>query len=150
MDIHPEAVEDKLLEPTGNSVLDEIRTFTFLSLNDSSPASSRLGIRRAIQILYSAGMGYFITHTFSFSDEWIKSITSDDDSIEGKSLASIMSGNSAAYERFYREYKKLYSKMAHYDEDYIKLSNISTCTPLIALPLLRLLMLIIISTKFEG
>ena len=149
VEVSTENIESKLSEPVGDSLLDSIREQTFLSLSDKSTPDLSSGIRRAVQLLYSSGKGYILTHIFSFSPEWIKETYLYDTDIEGKSLSSILEENSIAYSRLYVEYKKRYVTLSYCKPEYLDLADISDCTPQGALPIIKLLILIIVSTKIE-
>ena len=147
--IDTELIIAKTKEPLGEPTLDKIRTVTFLSLNKDVEPNLDKGILRGIQLLYSLGLGFFITHSFSFSDDVLRNKIPEDSSINGKSLAEILEGK-AAYALMYKEYLKIYSKGTNYREDLAKLSNIESVSPAKAKDLARLLILIFVSSKFEG
>lgn len=146
-DLTPEFVENKLLESVGNVKLDSIRQSTFRSLLSSDATEIYLGVRRAIQILCSTGNGFFLKHAFSFNPKWLSSVSPSE--IEGLSISEVCTTNSLAYERLYREYLREYQRTSDYskNKELVKLSNIDRTYPTVALPLVRLLMLIVVTSK---
>jgi hypothetical protein len=144
-----EPVVNKLMENVGVKEMDRIRSITWTSLNDNLVPSSDKGVRRAIQLLYNCGQGFFITHAFNFSEDHLKTINFTDDSIQGKSLAEITTNNEA-YRRLFKEYRKLYSKQPYFSPDLVKLADIDEVLPANAKDIVKLLLLLVISTKFEG
>lgn len=148
MSTDPAKVVSKLAEPVGVEELDNIREITFSSLNTETPVDLDNGVMRAVQLLYTLGLGFFIRHAFGFSDDFLQKLRHDDSSIKGKPLKEILE-NSEAYEALFREYKKVYARQPYYNADLVKLCEIEKVYPSKALALVKLLMLVVISTKFE-
>jgi hypothetical protein len=143
-----EPVVAKLAENVGVAELDTIRSITWTSLNDDPTPTQDKGIRRAIQILYNCGQGFFITHAFNFSEDYLKTISFSDDSIQGKSLTDIATNN-AAYKRLFKEYRKVYTSQPYFNENLVKLADVDEVVPSIAKDVVKLLLLLVVSTKFE-
>lgn len=144
----PAALVSKLLRPTEDPMLDRIRSITFSTLNTEEPLNASRGVFRGIQILFSLGKGHFLKHAMSIDSKWLEQQDITQDLIKGQSLSDIVKNNSA-YERLFIEYHKIYSKKANYRKDLIGLCNVADIVPKSARPLARLLLLIVISTRFE-
>lgn len=138
---------EKLKESTGNDYLDNLREQTFLSLSSKATPDMNSGINRAIQLLYSCGQGFFITHAFSFNPEDLLKQPPSSDAISGKTLNQILE-NKVAYESIYDAYLKEYRSQPLFSSEYIELANLTKCNPQKALPILRLLQLIIVTTRY--
>lgn len=141
-------VVTKLAQNIGVAELDTIRSITWTSLNDDPTPTQDKGIRRAIQILYNCGQGFFITHAFNFSEDYLKTINFADDSIQGKSLADIVTNNDA-YKRLFKEYRKVYSSQPYFNPNLVKLADVDEVVPSVAKDIVKLLLLLVVSTKFE-
>jgi len=147
-ELNPEELIDTLLRPTQDPILDRIRSITFSSLNTEDPTNQSRGVFRGIQILFSLGKGHFLKHAVSLDSKWIEQQDITQDSLKGRSLSSIVEDNSA-YSRLYNEYLKVYSKKSFFREDLMGLCNVEDVVPASSRPIARLLLLIIISTRFE-
>ena len=134
---NPESLIDTLLRPTQDPMLNRIRSITFSSLNNEDPTNESKGVFRGIQLLFSLGKGHFLKHAVSLDSTWLEQ---QDLTIEDNS----------AYERLFNEYLKIYSKKPNYRKDLIGLCDVSDVVPKEARPIVRLLLLIIISTRFEA
>lgn len=143
----PQVIIDKLLESVQDERLDRIRSITFSSLNTEDPFNSTRGVFRGLQIIFSLGKGQFLKHAFSFSPEWLESIDFKNDKVQGSSLKSLADNNSA-YSRLYSEYLKIYSSKPDFRSDLIGLCNVEDLRPASLRPLVKLLLLIVVSSKF--
>lgn len=145
---NPKSLIDKILRPVQDPMLNRIRSITFSSLNTEDPTNEARGVFRGIQLLFSLGKGQFLKHAVSLDSKWLEQQDLTSDSIKGRTLSSIVEDNSA-YERLFKEYLKVYSRRPEYRKDLIGLCDVSDIVPKSARPIARLLLLIIISTKFE-
>ena len=146
---NPKDLIDTLLRPTQHPMLDRIRSITFSSLNTEDPTNETRGVFRGIQLLFSLGKGHFLKHAVSLDSKWLEQQDITKDEIKGRPLSSIVEDNSA-YERLFNEYLKIYSKDSNFRKDLIGLCNVEDVVPKAARPIVRLLLLIIISTRFEA
>jgi len=138
---------DKISEPLGVPELDVIREFTLSSLCVDSPTARR-GSLRAVHLLYSLGLGSILTHAFGFSDDRLMKLDCFSLEFPGKSLRRIADNNSA-YTSMYNKYLGMYSKQPGANTDLIELSKIESTKPGLALPIAKLLLLLVASCKFE-
>ena len=141
-----EVVVSRLLEPIGNSQLDKIRSVVFNSLTSNPSFDSTKGVKRAIHLLYNLGQGYIVSHFFGFSDEELRLLPSSDSSLEGKSVSELsLSANT--YDLLFREYLKAYLTLPDAKKDLVGLTSDISVFPTACKPLIKLLILLIISTK---
>ena len=142
-DLSPSGIEDKLLSSTGNSILDDIKTVTFLSLtSDTGSTASRLGARRAIQLLYNLNLGGYIQNSNAFNDQWLRSLPPS--LIDCLPLKDILQ-NSNAYDDLYKRYRKEYIKQRGVNPR-LELADIKNCLPVEALSIAKLLILLAVTT----
>jgi len=144
---NPEKIVSKLLEPVQDERLDQIRSITFSSLNTEDPFNTSRGVFRGVQIIFSVGKGHFLKHAFGVTPEWLESVDFIDSKVQGRSLKSL-AADSAAYGRLYREYLKVYSATPSFRKDLIGLCTVEDIKPVALRPLVQLLLLIVISSKF--
>lgn len=144
---NPKSIIDKLLEPVQDTRLDRIRSITFSSLNTEDPFNTSRGVFRGLQVVFSLGKGHFLKQAFGFSPEWLESVDFLDTKVKGRSLKSL-SRDSAAYARLYKEYLKVYSAQPYFRKDLIGLCTVEDVNPVSLRPLVQLLLLLVISSKF--
>ena len=146
-DSSPEILVAKLLESVQDERLDRIRSITFSSLNTEDPFNESRGVFRGLQVIFLAGRGHFLKQAFSFTPEWLESVDFTDTKVKGRSLKSL-AGDRDAYSRLYKEYLNIYSLKPSFREDLIGLCNVEDVKPDTLRPLVRLLLLIVISSNF--
>ena len=144
--IDPSDTATKLLNSTGDDLLDRIREITFSSLSNAELDPVFSGAIRALHLLFTLGKAQYIRNVFGLEEDWIRSLDIESQEFSAKTLQDIIQDN-PAYERLFREYLDRYSTKSFFRSDLIGLCDLEDIKPVSARPVARLLMLILVSTR---